>query len=107
MFSAEDVDTVVADKQFYQQGDAYFRGIWEQAGEAPPGQHALLQALATYADGLDQIPLQQVSGLDGDRFQAALEALCHHDVIVCEREICRYTVELMRRWVQAGAISPA
>jgi hypothetical protein len=59
-----DVDAVVADPEFYQQGEAYFRGIWAQAGEAPPGQPVLLQVLAPYANGLAQSTLQQRSGLD-------------------------------------------
>jgi hypothetical protein len=41
--------------------------------------------------------LEHVGGLDGDSFQAAIEARCRHDVIVCEQGICCYTVELMRR----------
>ncbi|HEY5871317.1 MAG TPA: hypothetical protein VI542_38065 [Candidatus Tectomicrobia bacterium] len=31
-FAVADVDAVVDDPQLYQQGDAYFRGIWAQAG---------------------------------------------------------------------------
>ena len=44
-FSVEDVDAVVAEAQFYRDGNAYFDGIWAQAGEAPAGQHAVLTAL--------------------------------------------------------------
>ena len=47
-FTAAGVDAVVADPQFYQQGSVYFRGIWAQAGEAPAGQRAILQALAPH-----------------------------------------------------------
>ena len=104
-FTAEDVDAVVTDPQFYQQGDAYFRGIWAQADEAPPGQHALLQGLAPYAVGLEQTALQQRSGLDPDTCSAALAALSRHDVIVCHAGICHYSVELMRRWVASGAVT--
>jgi len=102
-FAVADVDAVVDDPQLYQQGDAYFRGIWAQAGEAPPGQHALLQVLAHHAHGLDQTTLQQRSGLTPATCGAALAALIRHDVIVCQEGICRYTVELMRRWVASGA----
>jgi hypothetical protein len=102
-FASADVDAVVADPQFYQQGDAYFRGIWAQAGEAPPGQHVLLQVLAPYDNGLAQTTLQQRSGLDPATCSAALAALSRHDVIVCQEGMCRYSVELMRRWVASGA----
>jgi hypothetical protein len=102
-FTSADVDAVVADPQFYQQGGAYFRGIWAQAGEASPGQHALLQALAPHGDGLDQTTLQQRSGLDPATCSAALAALSRHDVIVCQEGMCHYSVERMRRWVASGA----
>jgi len=102
-FTSADVDTVVADPQFYQQGDAYFRGIWAQAGEAPPGQHVLLQVLAPHTNGLDQTTLKQHSGLDSATCSAALAALSRHDVIVCQEGMCCYSVELMRRWVASGA----
>jgi hypothetical protein len=102
-FTSADVDAVVAAPQFYQQGDAYFRGIWAQAGEAPPGQHALLQVLAPHANGLDQTTLQQCSGLDPTTCSTALAALSRHDVIICQEGICRYSVEFMRRWVASGA----
>jgi hypothetical protein len=102
MFSAEDVDVVVADPQFYQEGTAYFRGIWVQAGHAPQGQQAVLHALATHVDGMQSTQLQRASDLDPDVFPMALEALCRHDVVVCHEGVCRYTVELMRRWVEAG-----
>lgn len=102
VFAAQDVDAVVEDENFYQQGDAYFRGIWAQAGEIPAGQHALLQVLAPHAEGLAQSTLQQASGLAADTFAAALDALSRHDVVACRDNICRYYVELMRRWVAAG-----
>lgn len=45
-FSVEDVDAVVADPQFYLDGNAYFVGIWAQAGEAPAGQQGVLRPYA-------------------------------------------------------------
>lgn len=101
-FSAADVDTVVEDSQFYRQGDVYFRGIWAQAGEAPSGQRRILQILAHYPEGLEQIDLQEVTGLDPDAFNKAVDALERHDVVTCNAGICRYSVELMRRWVATG-----
>ncbi|HEY5871318.1 MAG TPA: hypothetical protein VI542_38070 [Candidatus Tectomicrobia bacterium] len=59
--------------------------------------------LAPHAHGLDQTTLQQRSGLTPATCGAALAALIRHDVIVCQEGICRYTVELMRRWVASGA----
>jgi hypothetical protein len=86
---------VVADENFYQQGDAYFRGIWAQADEIPNGQHTLLLTLAPHAEGLAQSTLQQASGLDADTFAAALDALSHHDVVACCDGICLYYTAYM------------
>jgi hypothetical protein len=99
-FSAADVDAVVIDPQFYQHGDAYFRGIWSQAGEAPTGQHDPLCALASHAEGFEVTVLMKAGQLDANAYAAALDALIRHDVVVCSQGICRYRVELMRRWVE-------
>ena len=104
-FTVADVDAVVADPRFYQQGDVYFRGIWAQAREAPQGQHAILTVLAQHLEGLGRGSLQQASGLDDHAFNAALDALQRHDVVTSDNGPCRYTVELMRRWVEVGAIN--
>ncbi len=32
-------------------------------------------------------------------FAAAVEALERHNVVTCENGVCRYSVDLMRRWV--------
>ncbi len=98
-FTAADVTTVVDVPQFYEQGNAYFRGIWEQAGETPLGQQAILRALAMSAQGMPPTVLQQAAGLPPSAFPAALKALCDHDVVICADSGCRYTVELMRRWL--------
>lgn len=98
-FAADDVDAVVQAPHFYDHGGAYFHGIWEQAGETPPGQQALLQALAPYPNDWAQDLLQQACGLDANSLTAALDALNRHDVVQCEAGRCFYRVELMRRWV--------
>ena len=74
----------------------------ESAGSARvhPPQAAVL---APHANGLNQATLQQRSGLDPATCRAALAALSRHDVIVCYKGLCRYSVELMRRWVASGA----
>lgn len=102
-FTATDVDTVVEDSRFYLNGHVYFNGIWAQAGEAPPEQQALLKILANHDDGLDQKVWREQSGLDVDAFAAALDALERHDVVTDKNGICRYSVELMRRWVATHA----
>jgi hypothetical protein len=102
-FSAADVDAVVTDPQFYQQGSIYFRGIWSQAGESPSGQQAILQALALHENGFDQPALEHASGLEPAVFNAALEALGRHDVVTVADRKCRYAVELMRRWVVSSS----
>jgi hypothetical protein len=51
--------------------------------------------------------LQETSGLSAADFAVALKALCDHDVVVCADGTCRYTVELMRRWVTQQAPVPA
>ena len=75
--------------------------VWAQAGEAPPGQQALLKILANHSEGLDRNAWQHTSNLDPTAFDAALEALKNHDVVTDENGICCYSVELMRRWVAA------
>mgnify|MGYP000869388506 CR=1 FL=1 len=102
-FTAADVDAVVEDSRFYLNGHVYFNGIWAQAGEAPPGQRALLKILADCGDGLDQNAWWDKSSLDPAAFEAALDALERHDVVNCQNGTCRYSVELMRRWVAGHA----
>ena len=88
------VDAVVAEAQFYQDGNAYFDGIWAQAREAPAGQHAVLTALCGYADGLEAMRLRELCGLDPVAFDAALDALERHDVLTTSDGRYRYSVEL-------------
>jgi hypothetical protein len=101
-FTAEDVAAVVADPILYQQGNVYFRGLWEQTGETP-GQQGILHALAPVEDGLSLAVLRHASNLPSAVFDAALQALIDHDVLVCSERGCCYTVELMRRWVAQQA----
>lgn len=101
-FTATDVDAVVDDPRFYANGYVYFNGIWAQASEAPPGQQAVLKILANHRNGLDQAGWREHSRLDPGAFDAAVEALARHDVVACEQGVCRYRVELLRRWVAFG-----
>lgn len=101
-FISADVDAVVADVQFYLDGNAYFDGIWKQAGEAPAGQQAVLSVLCDYVDGLEGKRLRERCGLDPFAFGAALDALGRHDVLTTSNGRYRYSVELMRRWLAAS-----
>jgi hypothetical protein len=103
-FTAADVDAVVEDPRFYANGHVYFNGIWAQANEAPPGQQVLLKILAAHSSGLDQNVWHEQSRLDPAAFDAAVDALERHDVVICENGSYRYSVELMRRWVAAEGI---
>ena len=98
-FSAQDVEAVVAVPSIYTQGAGYFRGIWAQAAERPPGQHAVLRALAPDPQGLAAAGLAHASGLEGAGLDAAIGALIDHDCVLRAGERYRFTVELMRRWV--------
>ncbi len=102
-FTPEEVDAVVASAEFYETADAYFSGVWGQAGDArgPDGQQALLLALAR-AEGpaaLDE--LVAAAGLSPEAAGAALEALERHDVVARDGEgRVAFTVPLMRRWIR-------
>jgi len=98
-FNAKDVDTMVKDPEFYSVGRYYFTGVWGQAEQGPPGQTAVLRALAPYPDGLSFEQLAARTGLDERTLHAALETLQRHDVVLEEDGLWRYAVELMRRWV--------
>jgi hypothetical protein len=81
-FAAEDVQAVVEQPEFFNQGKQYFLGVWSQANDQNiPGQHELLKTLAPHAKGLDVSQLLQESGLDEETFNLALQALEHHDVV--------------------------
>lgn len=103
-FTTADVDDVTSAESFFEQGDAYFRGIWAQAGQGAAGQHALLRALAPHPDGLSEAAWRAAATLDAASFAQAKESLARHDVIICTGGSCRYTVELLRRWVANGAV---
>lgn len=112
-FSRADVDAVVGAPALFLDGTAYFRGVWSQAGQGPPGQTAVLRALAPAAAGLPLSVLGTATGLDEEVLGAALRTLERHAVVTPFSDedglpggtSARYaiTVELMRRWVAAQA----
>jgi len=98
-FTVEDVEAVVGTPEFYQMGRYYFTGVWGQARQDPPGQQAVLRALASYLEGRTWEELVADTGLAEGTLGAAMAALEHHDVVVKEAGPWQYAVELMRRWV--------
>ena len=121
-FSRADVDAVVGAPALFLDGTAYFRGVWSQAEQGPPpGQTAVLRALAPAAAGLPLSVLVTATGLDEAVLAAALRTLERHAVVspfpdddgapegapegAKDGAPDRYaiTVELMRRWVAAKA----
>jgi len=105
-FTVEDVEAVINSQEFYQDGSAYFEGVWKQAKDSPPdGQLEILKALID--TNLSSTELAERTGLSIDRVREALETLKRHDVIIDrgdEEKIYTYTVELMRRWVKERKI---
>ncbi|NPA26738.1 MAG: ATP-binding protein [Chloroflexi bacterium] len=107
VFTVEDVDTVVNDPAFYEQGRYYFSGVWGQAAQGPAGQQTVLRALAPHPEGLDEAALAAATGLDPATLAAALDALARHDVLRRDDSgRWHFTVELMRRWVAQGLMNP-
>lgn len=100
-FSVDDVAAVLNAPTFDRDGDAYFRGVWQQAEQSTPaGQTVVLWALCQHTATLDAKTLDTAhrahpgmtvdelvtaTGLDAAHVQAALATLQRH--------------ELMRRWV--------
>jgi len=99
MFTIADVDGIINQPEFYQNGRYYFTGVWQQAGEGSPGQQQIIKAIAPHPTGLDFNTLQTVTNLDPISLQNALDTLARHDVIQEIDHHWRIIVELFRRWV--------
>jgi hypothetical protein len=94
----DDLDAVIASPNFFEDGFAYFNGVWAQAQDSPPGQQSLLTALSAGPATLQQ--LIQLTGFSTEGITTALKTLEAHDVI--NHDLAgnyHFTVELMRRWV--------
>lgn len=99
-FHVEDVKAVINAPEFYRDGDAYFTGVWRQAAFSdPPGQTAVLKALAPSEAGLTIDEITQQTDLVVKAVGAALKTLKRHDVVKEQNGFWSFTVELMRRWV--------
>lgn len=106
-FLLTDVEAVVAQADLFTDGLRYFQGVWDHAVRSkPPGQAAVLSALAPQKDGLCLDELFPICGLSQQDLQAALRALVRHAVLVADDGRYRFTVELLRRWVtgQSGQL---
>lgn len=99
MFTIADVDGIINQPEFYQNGRYYFTGVWQQAGEGSPGQQNIIKAIAPHPTGLDFNTLKTVTNLDPNSLQNALDTLSRHDVIIETDNHWRIIVELFRRWV--------
>ncbi|CAD5923356.1 hypothetical protein PCC7805_00815 [Planktothrix agardhii] len=99
MFTIADVDGIINQPEFYQNGRYYFTGVWQQAGEGSPGQQQIIKAIAPHPTGLDFNTLKTVTNLDPNSLQNALDTLSRHDVIIETDNHWRIIVELFRRWV--------
>ena len=95
-----DVKAVIGAPEFFRDGDAYFTGVWVQAETSqPPGQTAVLRALARSEAGMPVGETAERAGLTAEEVEGALETLKRHDVVMEEDDRWRFTVELMRRRV--------
>lgn len=102
--SLEDLLAVIQAPEFFQDGGAYFTGVWKQAESPPPGQTQVLKALCHGEKTIDK--LARETGLSSQALATALQTLAAHDVVVAtDGKTYRFTVELMRRWVQTTQIN--
>ena len=95
-----DLRAVIDSPEFFQDGGAYFTGVWRQAEDSdPPRQPEILTALCEQQRSIPE--LAAATGLDLEQVAAAIQTLTSHDVIhATESGHYTFTVELMRRWVQ-------
>lgn len=103
-FTIEDIDVVVESDEFYEMGNAYFTGVWGQAGDAKiSGQHEILIVLARTDEPLATKATIIGAGLTGEAGATAIETLIRHDVVLRDEEDrLDFTVPLMRRWIRAN-----
>ena len=100
--SLDDLRSVINSPEFFQDGGAYFTGVWRQAEDSePPEQTPILKALAEGEKSFTE--LIAGTGLSELQVTAALKTLQDHDVVQSTvAGSYSFTVELMRRWVQTS-----
>ncbi len=100
VFTVEDVEAVVNDPKFFQQGRYYFEGVWGQAAQGAAGQQEIIKAIAPHPQGLNTDAIYTVSTItDESTLQEALTTLQRHDVVEETQGRWRIIVELFRLWV--------
>ena len=97
-FTIADVEAVINAPEFYQDGHAYFNGIWVQAQTSEPQEQTVILEALSQA-GLSIREIANKTALSLEQVQAALGTLQRHDVLKQQDGRYLYTVELMRRWV--------
>ncbi|MEA5469216.1 hypothetical protein [Spirulina sp. 06S082] len=98
-FTLEDVETIIENPEFFQQGRYYFDGVWDQAKKGAPGQREILQQLAPHQEGLPRETLENALQFDVEMLDNALEDLKRHDVVKDSENGYKIIVELFRIWV--------
>ncbi|MBP0022029.1 MAG: AAA family ATPase, partial [Cyanobacteria bacterium SBLK] len=98
-FTVADVEAVIENPEFFQQGRYYFDGIWNQAKQDAPGQQEILQQLALHPEGLPRETLENALQFDEKMFVNAIEDLKRHDVVGETENGYKIIVELFRIWM--------
>jgi hypothetical protein len=98
LFTETEVTAIVTNPDFFRDGTAYFRAIWEQAQET----HAETQLAILKQLSISRATETELNNLIKPSFiPEALNLLLTHDVIQLNSENqYQYRVELMRQWVQ-------
>ena len=97
VFTLEDVEIVISDRTFFQNGRYYFEGVWKQAAEGAPGQQEIIKLIAPYPEGLSRQELVNAVSEEVN-LDNALETLKRHDVVTETDTGIKIIVELFRRW---------
>lgn len=99
-FTVADVEALLSTGWLFSVGGGYFDGIWEQSGEGGGDQQRVQQVLAPHRDGLDLEILADRCRIATGTLERILITMKDHDLIFEEDRRYRFTVELMRRWVE-------
>lgn len=100
-FSISDIEKVLDNPQFNNNGNAYFTGVWGVWGQAesiePSGQQEIMKVLANGSLSINEI--STLTGLSNVAVSKAIDTLKAHDVVKEDGDQYAYCVELMRQWV--------
>jgi hypothetical protein len=99
IFDLPDIEAVLEDASLFHEGRYYFTGVWNQASQDAPGQHTILNILASFPEGLTLSDLGDQSHLPSEALELALQALLRHDVIQLNGGVWSIKVELFRYWM--------